>query len=225
MGEEPPARPRPPSIRTRRGRPEQTEEYLQRKEILLGRAAELFHSKGLAETSVADIALSAGMDRAAVYYYFANKEEMVVEVLQRALQRSAVEIERVARLRVPPDVKLHKLIVTLMQLFDEHYPHMYVYVKQDVDSLEALPIPQEKKAWLVEQSYRSAAIWRKVIEDGIKAGVFRRDVPVGIVTATILGAVSWSSSWYRPDGPLPAEQVGEALAALLVDGLRLRSGR
>ncbi|MFN2536808.1 MAG: helix-turn-helix domain-containing protein [Mycobacteriales bacterium] len=69
-------------IAGRRARGRKNEEYRTRRALLLEQAAELFHTNGLAATSLADIATAAGMDRATIYYYFSNKEEVVAEVLR-----------------------------------------------------------------------------------------------------------------------------------------------
>jgi AcrR family transcriptional regulator len=208
------------SIAERRARGEKNGNYQQRKNILLQRAAELFHAKGLRETSLSDIAGAAGLDRASFYYYFENKEAVLAEVLRVSLAKSTTTLSRIAKYDLSPDEKLRRLIVAAIQLFDQHYPYLYVYVSMARDDLDELPVSDELKAWLFRHSYQSSKIWRRVISEGIESGVFSSELPVNVVTSTILGAITFSNKWYSPNGKMSPEAIGDGLAKLIVDGLR-----
>jgi AcrR family transcriptional regulator len=204
-------------IAERRARAKKNREYRERREALIRRAAELFHLRGLNDTSLADIAREAGLDRASVYYYFANKEEILVEVLHEALNQQASEEKVIDRAGLPPDEKLRRLIQLGMRQFDRHYPYLYVYVREDMD---ALPISPELKKWIVRKANRTFNIWRDTIAQGVHDGLFEIDLPIGIAAWTLLGALAWTHRWYQPDGSMGAEAIGHGLARLLVDGLR-----
>jgi hypothetical protein len=40
-----------------------------------------------------------------------------------------------------------------------------------------------------------------------------------LVARGMLGALNWTVTWYRPDGPDPAELVAQTLASFLVRGV------
>ncbi|PJA54461.1 MAG: TetR/AcrR family transcriptional regulator, partial [Candidatus Marinimicrobia bacterium CG_4_9_14_3_um_filter_48_9] len=52
----------------------QAEEKAQRRQLILDAALIVFAAKGYAETSMADIAQSARLGKATLYYYFPTKE-------------------------------------------------------------------------------------------------------------------------------------------------------
>ncbi len=54
-----------------------------RRNQLLDTALRLFGEKGVENTSIKDIAEEAGVAQGLVYHYFRNKEDLLVEVLQR----------------------------------------------------------------------------------------------------------------------------------------------
>lgn len=54
-----------------------------RRNQLLDTALRLFGEKGVENTSIKDIAEAAGVAQGLVYHYFRNKEDLLVEVLQR----------------------------------------------------------------------------------------------------------------------------------------------
>jgi AcrR family transcriptional regulator len=57
----------------------------ERREHLLLTAAEVFARKGLAETKIADLAETAGMSPGLLYHYFANKEAVLLALLERSV--------------------------------------------------------------------------------------------------------------------------------------------
>lgn len=57
------------------------------RQAILAAAEELFIDKGLIETSISEIARSAGVDRSTVYRYFANMEEIAWAIEHEILKR------------------------------------------------------------------------------------------------------------------------------------------
>jgi AcrR family transcriptional regulator len=204
----------------RRAIAQQNEDYQQRKKALLGLAAERFHAYGLGDTSFAEIARAAGLDRASIYYYFANKEELFAEVLRDAVADTSAQAINIVAQEISPAEKLGKLIVASMQGFDRHYPYLYVYVRDDIERLALSPT---LKTELVKSSEAMVGRWRDVIVAGLEDGSFETSLPAGIVAWTLIGAVAWSHRWYEPGRSLGPAAIGEGLATLLVDGLVSRS--
>jgi AcrR family transcriptional regulator len=66
-----------------------------REEILVGAAA-CFSEKGLRGASIGDICARLGISPGHLYYYFKNKEAIVLALLDRVRARSIAEIERTA---------------------------------------------------------------------------------------------------------------------------------
>lgn len=93
------------------GRPSWTEP----REEILDIAAGLFVDRGFAATSTRDIAEAVGIRQASLYFHFANKEEILGELLQRSIRPTLDKIERIealaAEVGAGPDVLLHVLVV------------------------------------------------------------------------------------------------------------------
>jgi AcrR family transcriptional regulator len=206
-------------IASRRARAGKNADYLARRDSILKQAAEVLHERGLNETSLADIAGATGLDRASIYYYFKNKEEIVAELMREALLESVEELERIAKSRAKPDEKLRRMIVKTMELFDRHYPQLFIYVREDI---EKSLLSEELRDFFEGNANYSTSLYQNVIADGIRKGVFRIDLPIEIATAGLLGAVTSAHWWYLPGGDTPPEELGDGLARLLINGLRGR---
>ncbi|MGW8282656.1 MAG: TetR/AcrR family transcriptional regulator, partial [Gemmatimonadota bacterium] len=59
---------------------------------------------------------------------------------------------------------------------------------------------------------------RRMIDLGIEQGEFRT-VDSKLATFAILGAINWIARWYRPEGAIKAEALGEQFADYLLEGL------
>jgi AcrR family transcriptional regulator len=68
---------------------------------ILDAAARLFVTRGVAGTSTREIAEATGIRQASLYYHFANKDEIVEELLDRSLRPTLDKIEKVEFLGAP----------------------------------------------------------------------------------------------------------------------------
>src|SRR5579864_8763462 len=71
--------------------------YSRRKQQVLDAAAHLFKERGFSGVKLAEIAEAAGIDRANVYYYAENKEDLYLQVLLSVKVETATRAEVVAR--------------------------------------------------------------------------------------------------------------------------------
>ena len=65
-------------------------------------AAELFAERGLNDTEIEDIAAAIGIAKAALYYYFAGKKDILAFLLYDALHQLAGEVRRAVRRSTRP---------------------------------------------------------------------------------------------------------------------------
>jgi hypothetical protein len=64
--------------------------------------------------------------------------------------------------------------------------------------------------------------FRSLIEQGIAEGDLA-PCDAKIAAFTVAGALSWIARWYRPDGPLPPNDIAEQCISILVEGLVRRA--
>jgi AcrR family transcriptional regulator len=193
-----------------------TEYHERRRRQLLEAAARVFHEKGRSEASLSDIASIAGIDRAGLYYYWENKNEIFAEVIKEAAWEALKEVREIVANPVPVTDKLRLLITSLMLQYDKHYPYLYVYDQEDLSSID-LGVNWQKD--LVDLSVQALALWRGVVEQGLKEGALSSLLPPGVIVQTIIGGISWSARWYEPGRGMDAATIGSAMADMMLDGL------
>jgi AcrR family transcriptional regulator len=179
--------------------------------------AMLFKEVGYEAATVDEIARRADMDRATLYYYFKGKQELFREMVNTATANNVTTAEAIAALDEPPDIKLRKLIQSLFESYQKHYPYLFVYLEQDIGRLA-----QDQSAWSTEilslnDRFNKAVV--RIIRDGREAGLFISRGSDKILAAGVLGMCNWSHRWFRPTGPLSATDIGEIFADMVLCGL------
>ncbi|NYI81241.1 TetR/AcrR family transcriptional regulator [Nocardioides panzhihuensis] len=85
------------------------------REQILHAAARLFVGRGFAATSTREIADAVGIRQASLYYHFANKDEILAELLERSVRPTVDKIDKIEQL-VPPET--HETALYLLALVD-----------------------------------------------------------------------------------------------------------
>jgi TetR/AcrR family transcriptional regulator, cholesterol catabolism regulator len=57
-----------------------------------------------------------------------------------------------------------------------------------------------------------------VIQEGVKSGAFRGDVPVDLMANAVFGVVNWTHRWYKPGGKHTPQAVAESFCKLVMNG-------
>src|SRR5262245_38626913 len=155
------------------------------------------------------------MKKGNLYYYYRNKEEILLACHQYSLDRLLALLETVEQSDVAPDEKLRRLIVSFVHtILDElHGTALFL-------DLEALTVPHRKQ--VIARRDRFDHGMRRVIEDGVRSGAFG-DIDAKLLSFAILGAVNWIPRWYQPDGPASSQEIADRFADYLVGGLQRRA--
>jgi AcrR family transcriptional regulator len=192
-------------------------EYAAKRNELIRVAANLFKDRGYRSTSLNDVAQVAGLDRATVYYYVGSKEELFREAVQGLLDDNVTRAEQLVRAKLPAREKLEKIIELLVFSYDKNYPYAQVYIQQDMQKVADASTSWAKEMSLQTHRFEKAVL--SIIQEGVKSGAFRADVPVDLIANTVFGVVNWTHRWYKPGGKHTPQAVADAFCKLVLAGL------
>jgi AcrR family transcriptional regulator len=187
-----------------------------KREAVLKTAAHLFLEQGYRRTSLSELATRLKITKPALYYYFRNKEEILVECYQAGIARIEDSLDRA--------LVVHGTGLDKTRAYIEAYAR--AIVSEDFGRCVAM----------LDDSELSAAARREVrnlkrhidrslrgyIEEGI-ADASISPCNAKLAAFALAGAINWIGSWYSPEGELTPEQIASQFAALLSDGLRIRT--
>jgi AcrR family transcriptional regulator len=203
-----------------RARSKSSEAYRRRRSELELAATAVMARKGYHEMTLRDIAQEVGTDRASIYYYFADKEELLIDLVHGALVENAAEFATVAASSSSPREKVREFIRILMRQFDHHFPYLYIWVHLDLSKLEGLE--QGRIERLAELSQQEFEFLESFIKEGVASGELTSTLPIGVVAQSLIGLVAWTHRWYEPGHGLSAERLADGLADIALLGLTNR---
>src|ERR671924_2430196 len=73
-------------------------------------AVQLFAEYGYHAAPLRNIASMAGIQAASIYYHYANKQALLVEIMETYMQRLNGNLERILREQSDPQKRLHEAI-------------------------------------------------------------------------------------------------------------------
>jgi len=186
---------------------------------IVRRAAEIFSSKGVADTSLQDIAAAIGVRREAVYYYFRDKSEILCDVIRPQSEALLRGMERLMALDLTPKARLALAISAHLERFNPHYIEMTVAFRELSGRGGSPDLADLRRVW---KSYEQ--LWIDLIVEGQSAGEFDPRQEPKMAAFGILGMCNWASNWYRPDGDAPLERLIESFTAIAMGGLVAKPG-
>ncbi|MDF7774844.1 TetR/AcrR family transcriptional regulator [Sphingomonas sp. AOB5] len=195
---------------------EQGAHYSQRLQNLHATAALLFKERGLGNVSLDDIAKTAGLNRASIYYYTSSKEELFFDIAIEAMEKFAVNVDAIVESQLDFPAKITAFLVTLMEHYEANYPHLYAFV-QEIDKVS--PRNAERQKALSDLTGRVDALVYRIITGGMADGSLRSDVSPRILAHGLLGMANWSHRWFKPDGGLSGADIGRQFARIVLDGM------
>jgi AcrR family transcriptional regulator len=181
---------------------------------ILKSAAAAFRRRGYYGASVDEIAGELHMTKGNLYYYFRDKEEILFTCHQYALDLLLKMLKKVEKSNHPPQEKLRRIIVSFVHLMIDELRG--TALTMDVQALSA-----SRRHLVIAQRDRFDRGIRRIISDGVKAGVFRHVDPK-LTTFAILGSVNWIPYWFDPRGEANSVEIGEEFADYLISGLLSR---
>ncbi len=193
-------------------------DYKFKRDEIVQAASRVFKKRGLKSTTLAQIAEEAGVDRATVYYYIGGKEELFREAVQDLVDKNAAKAQRIYRAKdLDPKQKLTQLVETLMCSYEEHYPHMYVYIQEEMHQVAG-----DTSEWaqnMARHTQRWETIFIKLVEEGVAQGVFRGDIPTGISVNALFGMLNWTHRWFKPGGKRNAREIAAWFSEIFFNGM------
>lgn len=136
---------------------------------LIDIARQLFAKRGVANTTMNDIAVASGKGRRTLYTYFNSKEEVYSAVIESELERLSDKLDEVAAMKMRPLDKVIELIYTHLSM-----------IRETVVRNGNLRAEFFRNIWMVEKVRKKfddyeIGLFSKVYQDGKADGEFDID--------------------------------------------------
>jgi AcrR family transcriptional regulator len=183
------------------------------RELILEASAQIIRQKGYHAASMQDIADAVNLQKASLYHHFSSKQDILLALLDQALDLLIERVSVVLSRELPPDEKLRQAMRVYMECLEEHAALASVLL------LEHRSLNPEYRGRHIPRRDRFERLWRDLIQEGVETGIFH--VPDPAMTArALLGVMNWTITWYSPDGHYSSGQISDNFSELFLDGLR-----
>ena len=183
-----------------------------KKDAVLRTAAHMFLEHGYQKSSMSLIAAQLKITKPALYYYFRNKEEILVECYRAGIAHIENLLKETSENQ---GTGLRKL-----RLYVETYAVELVSFDfgRCVAMLDESELSPSTRREVRSMKRRMDLTLRGYVEEGIADGSIGPCNPK-LVSFAIAGAINWIGTWYRPDGDLRPEEIAAEFARILTGGL------
>src|SRR4051812_29935396 len=169
-----------------------TEKQLQ----IIAAAEKLFANRGFDGTSVRDIAEEAGVNIAMISYYFGSKEKLMQALFSERTGHIRLKVERL--LQDDSLTPLEKIYVLaddyIERIMHKQQFHKIMFYEQMMEKNSVIT------EMLAELKKENTGYVTRLIKDGQKRGVFRKDIDIVLLMNVLFGTVTqtfMNQKYYR----------------------------
>ena len=174
-------------------------------------AAVLFSARGFSGVSVEDIAGSAAVNKAMIYYHFADKLTLYRNVVADMLNAVGGRVSSIAESAAAPSVKLDRFIESFVRLADERPWFPTLMLREIAEGAPHLDLDTLAHIRTVFVGFG------RILHEGEAAGVFRKIHPI-LAYTSIVGPLIMNAARERVAAQ-PGRQHLPMLAAISHDDL------
>jgi AcrR family transcriptional regulator len=180
---------------------------------ILAEACRLFASHGFDGTSIRDIANAVGISNAALYHYFADKNELFARIVTDVIERQFSFTEE----RIRPDDSAGEKLRSFMRAYADFFEANVSEAIASSRSFGALEKSPERDHAIYWRD-RYEHLLREIIREGMAAGEFREG-DVALTGRAVLSCLNWLHRWYSPAGSLSPVKIVDGYADILLRGI------
>ncbi|MFD9888949.1 TetR/AcrR family transcriptional regulator [Amycolatopsis sp. NPDC059027] len=167
-------------------------------------------------TNFSEIAAELGISKGTIVHHYGTKDRLLAALHESYMRRRLAEAELLVERLGSPAERLAGLLYAFM-LYQVHDRDATVAFQREIVRLADQPA----LAGGVRLRAEYLDLVRGVIESGVDSGKFRRS-NLNVQSLLVFGSAQWAWTWFDPDGPQSAEEVGAALVDLVLGSLLVR---
>jgi AcrR family transcriptional regulator len=183
-----------------------------RRQEILKIAVDVFYEYGYHKASINYISTILGTTKAAIYYHYRNKEEILFTVVDKITNELLLSFTACQSKHSDPIERLRALISTQISFIESHRKEIKILIEDKRFLSGDLNRLIREKERTIFRLYR--ANMKELQEEGKL-----RDIDLTTATFGIFGMINWLYHWYRPDKNLSIEDLGEHIIKILLHGL------
>lgn len=178
-----------------------------KRERILHEAAALFYERGYLQTSVDALAERMGATKPFIYYHFASKAEILIEICESGTGDALMAIERALETSAPLIQRFEAFVREFTRIALTNHVFVAIYFREEFN------LPDEARERINQMRRTINRKLQNLLAEGQASGEFDIEDP-GISALVISGMSSYAFAWYRDKGRLDLERVTEHIVEM-----------
>jgi len=185
---------------------------------IIDAAVRVFARNGYYHSRVSDIAREAGIASGTIYLYFKTKDDILVTLFREKMAEWVAHARR--EISGEPDAlaKIRRLVALHFQVLE---------TDPDLAEVVQVELRQGHKFFRGASAHEVSsyfALITSVLDEGMQAGLIRRDVPTKIATKMLFGAMDQlATSWVLGKRTYRLTDAADAVAAIFLKGVAVHA--
>lgn len=189
------------------------EDYEDKKQTILDKAAAVIARKGFDQATMMDVARACHASKSHLYHYFASKEELLYAIVHDHITRQAAELAQIVALPLPAEERFARFIESFMRVTArERDQHVIL-----MNDLKYLPRAQWHEVRAME--VRMTELLEDLLAE-LNPGLMARQRVRKPYTLLLYGMMIWTFTWYRRSGEISPRELAGRIAHLFVHGFK-----
>lgn len=184
------------------------------REKILAAAVRLFAEFGYHASSMRDIARVTGIQAASIYYHYANKQALLVEIMDTHMRNLNANLERIVQKQAPIRQRLREAIANHIRLHTTYKAEFFI-IDTEIRALEG-----ENRTSILALRDRYESLLQELLREGMQQGIFRQ-LDIKVASYALIAMCTEVATWFRPEGRLSVQQVIDIYTMMISEGLLL----
>jgi AcrR family transcriptional regulator len=193
-----------------KGIPLTEEEVAKRRHEIFHQVVRVFLKRGFQETSMRELADSAGMGKSTLYDYFRTKDDILIYFFEDQLNDLTEAAQKVALQNSPADFRLRQVMKVHLEFLQANKS---LFMKL---TIEAQRLKLESQIQIQKKRHAYQDLIRGLIEEGIREGRFRKVDPL-LAARMLINTIAPVVFTSRPTGT--AQEMLDKTLDVFLNGL------
>ncbi len=182
------------------------------RERILAAAVQLFAQYGYHAATMRDIARISGIQAASIYYHYASKQALLVEIMDTHMRGLNANLQRIVQASTPVQQRLHEAIANHIRLHTTYKAEFFI-IDTEIRALE-----DEQRSAILALRDQYESMLQSLLREGIEQRIFRQ-VDIKVASYALIAMCTEVATWFRPDGRLSVQQVIDLYTQMITEGL------
>jgi AcrR family transcriptional regulator len=173
-------------------------------------ASYIFYRDGYEKGSLNAVARKVGISKAAIYYHFKNKEEILYNIIIDDIDRLIFDLGEISKRKDDPIKELKEMVDVQVSYMSQKINAKIVFEDGNFLSKKYQEILRKRQKEIVkiyENKLKEIASVRKL-----------KDINVTVAKFSVLGIINWLYQWYNPKGKMSMEKIKENIIKIIFYG-------